>query len=83
MPGMLTREQLDQLAAATGDTFDRLFLEFMILHHEGALAMVEELFASDGGQETEIFQFASHVDSDQRIEIQRMRRMLNDLPNQE
>jgi uncharacterized protein (DUF305 family) len=57
--------------------FDRLFLEGMIKHHEGAIVMVEELFAIDGaGQETEIFQFASHVDSDQRMEIMRMQRML-------
>jgi uncharacterized protein (DUF305 family) len=78
MPGMLTPEQLARLAQATGDEFDRLFLEFMIFHHEGAILMVEELFATEGaGQESEIFQFASHVDSDQRIEIARMRRMLH------
>jgi uncharacterized protein (DUF305 family) len=77
MPGMLTPEQLDALAAASGETFDRLFLQFMIHHHEGALTMVEELFASEaGGQENEIYQFAAHVDSDQRIEIARMQRML-------
>jgi uncharacterized protein (DUF305 family) len=80
MPGMLTGAQLAQLRAATGAEFDRLFLEFMIFHHEGALAMVELLFAADGaGRETEIFLFASHVESDQRIEIDRMRRMLNAL----
>lgn len=78
MPGMLTPEELARLARATGPEFDRLFLEFMIRHHEGALIMVEELFSSEGaGQEGEIFQFASHVDGDQRIEIARMRRMLN------
>jgi uncharacterized protein (DUF305 family) len=80
MPGMLTDAQLRQLEAATGDAFDRLFLEYMIFHHEGALVMVAELFAAEGaGRETEIFMFASHVDSDQRIEIERMRRMLNAL----
>lgn len=79
-PGMLTEHQLSQLAAATGEAFDRLFLEFMIYHHEGALVMVRELFESDGaGQEGEIFQFASHVDSDQRTEIDRMRLMLDAL----
>jgi uncharacterized protein (DUF305 family) len=66
-----------RLRAATGPDFDRLFLEFMIHHHEGALVMVAELMATDGaGQDSEIFQFASHVDGDQRIEIARMRRML-------
>jgi uncharacterized protein (DUF305 family) len=77
MAGMLTEAQLGELAAASGDRFDRLFLEFMIYHHEGAILMVDELFASPlGGQEGEIYNFASHVDSDQRIEIDRMRQML-------
>jgi uncharacterized protein (DUF305 family) len=80
MPGMLTDAQLARLAAASGAEFDRLFLEFMIFHHEGALVMVADLFAAEGaGQETEIFQFASHVDSDQRMEIDRMRRLLSTL----
>lgn len=77
MPGMLSEEQLDQLAALQGEAFDQLFLEFMIFHHEGAIIMVRELFNSDaGGQEGEMYQFASHVDSDQRIEIERMLGML-------
>ncbi len=76
MPGMLTEAQLERLAAARGAEFDRLFLEAMIYHHEGALVMVAELFEAGGGQDPEIFQFASHVDSDQRIEIERMYRML-------
>jgi uncharacterized protein (DUF305 family) len=76
MPGMLTEQELDRLRAATGADFDGLFLDFMIRHHEGALEMVADLFAAKGGQEPEIFQFASHVDADQRTEIQRMRRML-------
>jgi uncharacterized protein (DUF305 family) len=74
MPGMLTAAQLDQLAAARGTDFDVLFLELMIQHHEGALVMVAELFDSKGaGQEAEIFDFASHVDASQRMEIGRMR----------
>lgn len=76
MPGMLTPEQLSRLGEATGPEFDRLFLQFMIQHHEGALAMVAALFEEGGGQDPEIFQFASHVDGDQRIEIARMHRML-------
>ncbi|HSJ10886.1 MAG TPA: DUF305 domain-containing protein [Longimicrobiales bacterium] len=78
MAGMLTQEDLDRLAAARGADFDRLFLEYMIRHHEGAITMVAELFASPGaGQETDIFRVASEVDTDQRIEIARMRAMLN------
>ncbi len=81
MPGMLTPEDMDQLAAATGSDFDRAFLEFMIGHHEGALVMVAELFSSiGGGQETEVHRFASDVDADQDMEILRMRDMLNEIP---
>jgi uncharacterized protein (DUF305 family) len=80
MPGMLSDEQLDRLAAARGVEFERLFLEYMIYHHEGALIMVEELFATPGaGQGSDIFQFASHVDSDQRMEIIRMDGLLRAL----
>ncbi len=80
MPGMLTGEEMSRLAAANGPAFDRLFLEGMIRHHGGALVMVEELFASPGaGQESDIFAFASDVDADQRMEIERMGAMLNAL----
>jgi uncharacterized protein (DUF305 family) len=82
MPGMLSDEQLTELADARDTEFDRLFLEFMIQHHEGALVMVEQLFASEaGGQEAQIFNFASHLDSDQRTEIARMRALLRTLPS--
>jgi uncharacterized protein (DUF305 family) len=77
MPGMLTPQEMSRLEAATGREFDRLFLEFMIRHHDGALTMVNDLFSTDGaGQEPEIFAFASDVDADQRIEIDRMSTML-------
>ena len=77
MPGMLTERQMAQLASAAGEAFDRLFLEFMIVHHEGALTMVGELFlVSRAGQEPDIFKFASDVDADQTGEIGRMNMML-------
>jgi uncharacterized protein (DUF305 family) len=80
MPGMLAPEQLDALASARGTEFDRLFLELMIQHHEGAIVMVEELFSTPGGgQASEVFQLASHIDADQRMEIDRMRSMLDAL----
>jgi len=76
MPGMLTPDQMAQLTAARGTEFDRLFLEFMIQHHEGALTMVKELMASPGAvQESAMFAFASDVEADQSAEITRMRRM--------
>lgn len=80
MPGMLSAEDLARLAAARGAEFDRLFLGFMIRHHEGALVMVAQLFRSPGaGQDTEIFRFASDVEADQRAEIRRMQALLSTL----
>lgn len=81
MPGMLTPEEMDRLAQARGAEFDRLFLEGMIKHHDGALVMVQQLFESPGaGQDSEIFAFASDVDADQRAEIARMAAVLMELP---
>ncbi|MEU2615468.1 DUF305 domain-containing protein [Micromonospora sp. NPDC007271] len=76
MPGMLTAEELDQLKKARAAEFDRLFLTFMIRHHQGALAMVEELYATGGGLEPATDQFAREVNADQSIEIQRMQELL-------
>lgn len=80
MPGMLTPEEMTALANAKGKEFDRLFLMGMIKHHGGAITMVEELFKTPGaGQDGEIFAFASDVDADQRMEIERMGMMLREL----
>ena len=80
MPGMLTAEEMGHLAEAKGVEFDRLFLEGIIKHHAGALTMVQELFSSPGaGQDSEIFAFASDVDADQRMEIDRMSALLKEL----
>lgn len=77
MPGMLSEAQLAELAAARGTAFDRLFLSLMIAHHNGAVSMVSELFATDGaGQDTDVFRFASDVQVDQRTEVARMQLML-------
>ena len=77
MPGMLTPEQMQQLDAARGTEFDRLFLTYMIQHHRGALTMVKDLFATPGaGQDELVFKFATDVNVDQTTEIARMERML-------
>jgi uncharacterized protein (DUF305 family) len=77
MPGMLSPQEMERLAAAKGPQFDTLFLEGMIKHHEGALTMVKELFATAGaGQESDIFAFATDVEADQQMEIDRMVDML-------
>lgn len=80
MPGMLTPDEMGRLAAATGLAFDRLFLESMIRHHEGALVMVADLLAQPGAvQDSELFSFVSDVDADQRMEILRMATLLKEL----
>jgi uncharacterized protein (DUF305 family) len=79
LPGMLTNEQLSELAAAGGNEFDRLFLEYMILHHEGAIVMVDMLLTGEGGQEPGLNQLANHIDADQRVEIARMKRLLAEM----
>ena len=77
MPGMLTAEQLAELDRARGSEFDRLFLTYMIQHHEGAITMVETLFGAHGAaQDEDIFKFAVDVNADQTSEIDRMRSML-------
>ena len=82
MPGMLTQEQLAQLDSAKGPDFDRLFLTFMIRHHQGAITMVEQLFASPGaGQDNIVYRFAADVNADQATEIDRMSRMLETIPS--
>lgn len=76
MTGMLTEAQMAELEAATGEEFDRLFLEYMIQHHLGALDMIDQLIDADGGQEAEIGQYTLHVYADQEIEINRMEMLL-------
>ena len=81
MPGMLSAKQMDDLKKAKGKEFDELFLKGMIQHHDGALVMVKQLFDTAGaGQDAELFNFASDVDSGQRAEIKVMQSMLGEKP---
>jgi len=81
MPGMLTAKQMDALRDAKGKEFDELFLKGMIQHHNGALIMVKDLFDTAGsGQDAELFNFATDVDSGQRAEIKIMQSMLGENP---
>ena len=77
MPGMLTDEEMAALDRARGPEFDRLFLDGMIKHHQGAIDMVDVLFKAYGAAQDEtVFKFASDVYADQSIEIERMQKML-------
>jgi len=81
MPGMLTPAQMDALRKAKGAKFDQLFLAGMIQHHKGALTMVKELFDTAGaGEDADLFNFATDVDSGQRAEIRIMQDMLKGKP---
>jgi uncharacterized protein (DUF305 family) len=79
-PGMLTPAQLDELRRARGVEFDRLYLTYMIMHHQGAVTMVHDLFNAGGGQDEAAFKLASDVQADQTSEIRRMELMLKALP---
>ncbi len=84
MPGMLSTKQMDALRKAKGARFDRLFLTGMIQHHNGALIMVKDLFETAGaGQDAELFNFATDVDSGQRAEIRIMQFMSGEKPVEE
>jgi len=84
MPGMLSPEQMEALKKAKGAEFDHLFLTGMIQHHNGALVMVKDLFDTAGaGQDAELFNFATDVDSGQRAEIRIMQTMLEEKPLEE
>jgi uncharacterized protein (DUF305 family) len=84
MPGMLSVKQMDALKKAKGQEFDQLFLAGMIQHHNGALIMVKDLFDTAGaGQDAELFNFATDVDSGQRAEIRIMQTMLGEKPQEE
>jgi uncharacterized protein (DUF305 family) len=79
MPGMLSAKQMNALKKAKGKEFDKLFLSGMIQHHNGALVMVDEMFKSaGGGQDADLFNFATDVDSGQRAEIKIMQAMLDE-----
>ena len=77
MAGMATAEEMAELAASKGTDFDRLFLRLMIAHHEGAVAMVEDLLGRPGSAyDPVLFEFTTDVTNDQTAEIERMHALL-------
>jgi uncharacterized protein (DUF305 family) len=80
MPGMLTQDELNHLASLTGAEFDRAFLTYMIGHHEGAIFMVNDMFAADGsGNDEDAYRLAADIYAEQLTEIERMKLMLNEM----
>jgi uncharacterized protein (DUF305 family) len=79
VPGMATDDQLTELKRSAGAAFDRLFLDLMITHHQGALAMVDDLYTAGGGFEPAVDEIARAVEADQTIEILRMQELADSL----
>lgn len=80
MPGMLTQEQLNELAGLKGEAFDQAFLTYMISHHKGGVTMVKQLFNTDGAAlDHQAFRLASDIQVDQTTEIERMKLMLQNM----
>ena len=77
MPGMLSPEQMAQLKAATGPEFDRLFLTFMIQHHEGAITMAQTEVKD--GQYPDAVAMAQSIITSQQQEIDTMNGILASL----
>ncbi len=74
MPGMASEADLERLSQAKGAAFDKLFLELMIMHHQGAMEMVDEVLAE--GSDQELGELAAGIGADQSAETDRMRQML-------
>ncbi|MDZ7716941.1 MAG: DUF305 domain-containing protein [Balneolaceae bacterium] len=84
MMGMLSPKEMKELSQAKGKEFDRLFLKYMIFHHSGAVKMVTKLFNTDGSAQGDAaFKLASDIQVDQRTEIDRMQRMLDNIKSEE
>jgi len=80
MAGMASPEQMAELARSEGTDFDKLFLELMIRHHEGAVKMVEHLLDQPGSAyDPVLFQFTTDITNDQNAEIERMNALLASL----
>lgn len=74
MKGMLTQDELDELAALRGADFDRRWLEAMIAHHEGAIEMADDVLRD--GSNSQIRDLATDVVETQRDEIELMQSLL-------
>ena len=80
MKGMASEEQLEKLAASLGNSFDQLFLELMVAHHDGAIEMVSELSKFRGAAYDPVMnEFVSDLVNDQAVEIERMNILLTEI----
>jgi uncharacterized protein (DUF305 family) len=77
MPGMMSGDQMQQLESASGAAFDKMFLELMIVHHQGAIEMAETEIAD--GSNPEAVALAQKIKSDQTAEIAEIQALLQTL----
>ena len=77
MSGMMSESDMSALSAASGTVFDRMFLEMMVRHHEGAVQMAEEELANGRYQPT--LDLATAIVASQTAEILRMQALLASL----
>ena len=74
MEGMMTAEEMDQLAALTGPEFDQMWMEMMIRHHEGAIAQAQTVKAQ--GSNPDAVALADQIIAAQSQEIEEMQALL-------
>ncbi|WP_280366838.1 DUF305 domain-containing protein [Nocardia wallacei] len=74
MPGMMSQDEMTALRAATGPEFDRMWLNMMIAHHQGAIDMANTELAQ--GVNPDARNLAQGIVAAQQAEIQQMRAML-------
>lgn len=79
MPGMMTEEEMAELDKANGTAFDRMFLQMMVKHHQGAVTMAKAEQTS--GKDTRVIELAKKIEADQTREITTMNALLADLPS--
>jgi len=75
--GMMSGEDMEALEGASGAEFDEMFLEMMIEHHRGAIAMAQEVLTD--GSHPDVLELAEDVVSDQEAEVEEMEQLLADL----
>jgi uncharacterized protein (DUF305 family) len=78
MPGMMTEQEMADLGKATGTMFDRMWVQMMINHHEGAVTMAKT--EQTAGKDTAAIALAKKIETDQNREIAAMQKLLGQLP---
>jgi len=76
--GMMTEEELTDLGKASGSVFDRLWVQLMIKHHQGAVAMAKT--EQTAGESPKAVALAKKIETAQNAEIATMQKLLGQIP---